>query len=485
MSLTLRYAAKSDRGLIREGNEDSVYAGPRLLAVADGMGGMAAGEVASNIVVRALEPLDEDVSSSDLVDALRAAIGHANQQLRDAVDANPALEGMGTTLTALLFSGSRLALAHVGDSRAYVLRNNELHQITRDDTYVQMLVDEGRITADEANTHPQRSLLTRALDGREVEPEFSVREARPGDRYLLCSDGLSSVVSMETIADAMRIDDPAQVANRLIQLALRGGGPDNITVIVADILDDRLADNAPVVGGAAARDRTTSATADTAAGRAALATPPRPATLDDDYGVEDEPEPDERGGKHRRRTTALLTVLALAALAAGGYAAWHYTQQQYYVGTTEAGHVAIYRGVSGSLAGLEFSTLQSDTDLRVNDLQQVARESVQQTIPAENRQDAYTIVDNLRQDKLLPWCHGDVTANPSPSASTSPGATPTGTPSATPSVSASPSGTPGATPSGSASASPSGATPSASRPAGKVLPANDVDKPGVNCREVR
>ncbi|SHN46797.1 PP2C family protein-serine/threonine phosphatase [Cryptosporangium aurantiacum] len=482
MSLTLRYAAKSDRGLIREGNEDSVYAGGRLLAVADGMGGMAAGEVASNIVVRALEPLDEDVSSSDLVDALRGAIGHANQQLRDAVDANPALEGMGTTLTALLFSGSRLALAHVGDSRAYVLRNNELHQITRDDTYVQMLVDEGRITADEANTHPQRSLLTRALDGREVEPEFSVREARAGDRYLLCSDGLSSVVSMETIADAMRIDDPAQVANRLIQLALRGGGPDNITVIVADILDDRLADNAPVVGGAAARDRTTSATADTAAGRAALATPPRP-TLDDDYGVDDEPEPEERGGKHRRRTTALLTVLVLAALAAGGYAAWHYTQQQYYVGTTEAGHVAIYRGVSGSLAGLEFSTLQSDTDLRVDDLQQVARESVEQTIPAENREDAYTIVDNLRQDKVLPWCHGDVAASPSGKPSTS--ATPSGSVSPTPTASASPSGATDTTPSSSAPASPSGATPSASRPSGVVLPANEVDKPGVNCREVR
>ncbi|EXG79019.1 PP2C family protein-serine/threonine phosphatase [Cryptosporangium arvum] len=479
MSLTLRYAAKSDRGLIREGNEDSVYAGPRLLAVADGMGGMAAGEVASNIVVRALEPLDEDVSAHDLVDALRGAIGHANQQLRDAVDANPALEGMGTTLTALLFSGTRLALAHVGDSRAYVLRNSELHQITRDDTYVQMLVDEGRITADEANTHPQRSLLTRALDGREVEPEFSVREARPGDRYLLCSDGLSSVVSMETIEDAMRIDDPAQVANRLIQLALRGGGPDNITVIVADILDDRLADNAPVVGGAAARDRTTSATADTAAGRAALATPPRPTLDDNNYGVEEEDEPVESGGRHRRRTTALLTVLALAALAAGGYAAWHYTQQQYYVGTTEAGHVAIYRGVSGSLAGLEFSTLQSDTDLRVDDLQQVARESVEQTIPAENREDAYTIVDNLRQGQVLPWCHGDATPTPTPSV------TPSTTSSASPTPSESTSPNSSATPSSTASASPSAPAATASRPAGEILPAGESDKPGENCRVAR
>ncbi|MDQ1647756.1 MAG: family protein phosphatase, partial [Cryptosporangiaceae bacterium] len=287
MSLTLRYAARSDRGLIREGNEDSVYAGPRLLAVADGMGGMAAGEVASNIVVGALAPLDEDVSSSDLVDALRGAIGHANQTLRDAVESNPALEGMGTTLTAMLFSGNRIALVHVGDSRAYVMREGELTQITRDDTYVQMLVDEGRITADEATTHPQRSLLTRALDGRDVDPDFSVREARSGDRYLLCSDGLSGVVSPETMADALRLVDPREAADRLISLALRGGGPDNITCIVADIVDTGLGDAAPVVGGAAAHDRgrTSSASADSAAGRAALARPQRqqpPVEEDDD-----------------------------------------------------------------------------------------------------------------------------------------------------------------------------------------------------------
>jgi serine/threonine protein phosphatase PrpC len=469
MSLTLRYAARSDRGLIREGNEDSVYAGPRLLAVADGMGGMAAGEVASNIVVRALEPLDEDVSPNDLVDALRGAIGHANQQLRDAVEANPALEGMGTTLTALLFSGTRLALAHVGDSRAYALRNNELHQITRDDTYVQMLVDEGRITADEANTHPQRSLLTRALDGREVEPEFSVREARPGDRYLICSDGLSSVVSLETIAEAMRLDDPSQAANRLIQLALRGGGPDNITVIVADILDDRLADNAPVVGGAAARDRTTSATADTAAGRAALATPPRPAS-EAEYEEEEEPVPVSSAGRHLRRT-ALLTVLALAALAAGGYAAWHYTQQQYYIGANKAGNVAIYRGVSGSLAGLKFSTQKKDTGIKVADLQEDVRESLHDTIAAKSQNEADEIVATFQDSKLLPWCHGPIV-------------TPTPTPkSPTPSASG-PKG-----PGGKVTATPTGAkTPTTSptptpTPSGAVLPAADDDQPGVNCRK--
>ncbi|MGH3544803.1 MAG: PP2C family protein-serine/threonine phosphatase, partial [Mycobacteriales bacterium] len=145
-------------------------------------GGMAAGEVASNIVIAALETLDTDAPSADLISEVRSAVNVANQQLREAVKANGALEGMGTTLTTVLFSGTRIVVGHVGDSRAYVWRDNELSQITRDDTYVQMLVDEGRITADEATTHPQRSLLTRALDGRDVEPEFSIREALAGDR---------------------------------------------------------------------------------------------------------------------------------------------------------------------------------------------------------------------------------------------------------------------------------------------------------------
>ncbi|MDI5939113.1 protein phosphatase 2C domain-containing protein, partial [Micromonospora sp. DH15] len=279
MTLTLRYAAHSDRGLIRDGNQDSVYAGPRLLAVADGMGGMAAGDVASNIVIGAMAPLDEDVPGDALVDALRSAVGTANQQLRDTVDANPQLEGMGTTLTATLFSGTKLGMVHIGDSRAYLLRNGEFAQITKDDTYVQMLVDEGRISAEEASSHPQRSLLTRALDGRDIDPEYSVRQVLPGDRYLICSDGLSGVVSAETIADTMReYTDPQQCVERLVQLALRGGGPDNITVIIADATDRDIVEASPIVGGAAARDRgmATSADVSTPAARASALSAPRP-----------------------------------------------------------------------------------------------------------------------------------------------------------------------------------------------------------------
>jgi protein phosphatase len=456
MSLTLRFAARSDRGLIREGNEDSVYAGPRLLAVADGMGGMAAGEVASNIVVGALAPLDEDVSSNDLVDALRGAINQANQQLRDAVESNPALEGMGTTLTAMMFSGNRLALVHVGDSRAYVMREGELTQITRDDTYVQMLVDEGRITADEATTHPQRSLLTRALDGRDVDPDFSVREARPGDRYLLCSDGLSGVVSPETIAEALQLPDPREAADRLISLALRGGGPDNITCIVADIVDVGLGNASPVVGGAAAHDRgrTSSATADSAAGRAALARPDKPPQVEDD---DEEAAPPKR----RRLLVVLASLLVLAALGAVGFLGWRYVQDQYYVGPNDDdGTVAIYRGVAGSLAGVSFSSVETKTDLYLEDLQPFSKQDVEQTIQAKDHKDAEGIVERLRAQQLDLCDPTDATptGSPSPTPSTSgPGGNvPTPTPTVTPRATGTPTPTPTPTVSPSPGSDPSG-----------------------------
>jgi protein phosphatase len=439
MSLTLRFAARSDRGLIREGNEDSVYAGPRLLAVADGMGGMAAGEVASNIVVAALAPLDEDVTGADLVDALKDSIAAANQQLRDAVEDNPALEGMGTTLTAMLFSGNRIGLVHVGDSRAYVLRDGDLTQLTRDDTYVQMLVDEGRITADEATTHPQRSLLTRALDGRDVDPEFSVRGARAGDRYLLCSDGLSGVVSTETMAEALAIAEPREAADRLIALALRGGGPDNITCIVADIVDTEKGDDAPVVGGAAARDRgrASSASADSAAGRAALARGAGDVEPDED---DDDPEPP----RHRVRT-AFLAVVALALVAGTAVLGWQYTQSQYYVGDTEDGYVAVFQGVRGSIGGVHLSNVAQRSALKLEQLQPVAQRQVQQGIPAKSRGDAQNIVARLEDQRCVP-------VSPTPSPTVSPSATPRVT--ASPRAAASPRPTARRTPAAVASPSP-------------------------------
>ncbi|MER5700556.1 protein phosphatase 2C domain-containing protein [Micromonospora sp. NPDC002296] len=424
MTLTLRYAAHSDRGLIRDGNQDSVYAGPRLLAVADGMGGMAAGDVASNIVIGAMEPLDQDVPGDALVDALRSAVGTANQQLRDTVDANPQLEGMGTTLTATLFSGTKLGMVHIGDSRAYLLRNGEFAQITKDDTYVQMLVDEGRISAEEASSHPQRSLLTRALDGRDIDPEYSVRQVLPGDRYLICSDGLSGVVSAETIGDTLReYTDPQQCVERLVQLALRGGGPDNITVIIADATAHDIVEASPIVGGAAARDRgmATSADISTPAARASALSAPRPPAPDEPA------EEDDRPKRRPLRTTAML--LGLVVILGGVlFASWSYTQRQYYVGATEQGDVAVFRGVQGQIAGLDLSAVHSTSPARLDDLTLAAQEQVKQGIPAKNEPDAERRLAELTSDdpanpNLKPICPTATTdpANPGPATPT-PGA---------------------------------------------------------------
>ena len=474
MTLTLRYAAQSDRGLIRDGNQDSVYAGPRLLAVADGMGGMAAGDVASNIVIAAMAPLDEDVPGDALVDALRHAVGTANQQLRDTVDANPQLEGMGTTLTAVLFSGSKIGMVHIGDSRAYMVRNGDFAQITKDDTYVQMLVDEGRISPEEASSHPQRSLLTRALDGRDIDPEYSVRQVLKGDRYLICSDGLSGVVSAETIGECMRgIADPQECVERLVQLALRGGGPDNITVVIADATDADIVEQAPIVGGAAARDRGNSTVADSssaAARAAALREAARPKAQPEGAYERDEPEP----RRHPVRTSLLVLVL-LAVLGGGLYMGWRYTQDQYYVGATEAGQLAIFRGVPGQIAGLDLSSVNETTTARLDDLTAVAQERVKQGIQADSRPDAQRRLAELTSDvpsnpNLKPICGADG-GTPSTSASSAA----TTAPSASSKASTSPSGITSPSTSTSAPATTPSAQPSDSAP-----PVVDP----VGCRQV-
>jgi PPM family protein phosphatase len=258
MTLALRYAIRSDVGLLREGNEDSAYAGPHLLAVADGMGGHAAGEVASAATITTIAPLDARHLGPDLVGALADAVATANLRLQELIISDPATEGMGTTLTALLWSEGYAALCHIGDSRAYRLRNGQFLQITHDHTLVQSLVDEGKITEDDVATHPHRSLLLRALDGRTVaEPDLMPLDTLPGDRYLLCSDGLSGVVTEQTLYQTLSsVRDPDKAALQLVELAIRGGGPDNITCIVADVLDTQVSAVpptwTPVFAGAAA-----------------------------------------------------------------------------------------------------------------------------------------------------------------------------------------------------------------------------------------
>lgn len=237
-ALKVRYAVRSDIGLKRADNEDAAYAGARLLAVADGMGGHAAGEVASAAVIEALRPLDTDVPADELLNALDHAVRKAGSALRGLAASDPALSGMGTTLTALLWSGSKIGLVHIGDTRVYLVRGGQVFQVTHDHTMVQSLIDDGKITAEEAMSHPQRALLLRALSAaRRDEADFALHDAEAGDRYLLCSDGLHGIVPEAEITRVLlTVPDPDQAVADLIDLAIANGGPDNVTCIVADVV---------------------------------------------------------------------------------------------------------------------------------------------------------------------------------------------------------------------------------------------------------
>ncbi|MFF3336705.1 Stp1/IreP family PP2C-type Ser/Thr phosphatase [Streptomyces sp. NPDC002888] len=424
MSLSLRFAAGSHKGMIREGNEDSGYAGPRLLAIADGMGGAAAGEVASSEAISTIVALDDDIPGSDVLTSLGHAVQRANDQLRSMVEDDPQLEGMGTTLTALLWTGQRLGLVHVGDSRAYLLRDGMLTQITQDHTWVQRLVDEGRITEEEATTHPQRSLLMRALgSGDHVEPDLSIREVRAGDRYLICSDGLSGVVSHQTLEDTLAsYQGPQETVQELIQLALRGGGPDNITVIIADVLDldtgDTLAgqlSDTPVVVGAVAENQLQlhdNGIMQTPAGRASGLGrqvpgqgggefgPPGsgdttgyvPTGGFDGYGEDDFVKP----GKGRRwLKRSFYAILALAVVGGGLYGGWRWTQTQYYVGTKDE-HIALYRGISQDLAWVSLSKVEKDhPEIELKYLPQYQQKLVEATIAEGGLQNAQKKITEL------------------------------------------------------------------------------------------
>ena len=236
--MTLRYAGATDPGPVRPNNEDAFYTGPRLLAVADGVGGHAAGEVASATIIDALAPLGDCEPGYDLVGRLHEAVAAGNAAIAQRVAEDPRLQGMSTTLTAILFGGTRYCLLNIGDSRTYLLRDGGLEQLTRDDSYVQLLVDEGHITQEAAGSHPQRNLVLQALTGEEVmEPAMTVHEARAGDRFLLCSDGLSDVVDKTAIAEALRDGEPGESVTRLIDLALANRTRDNVTAIVADVIE--------------------------------------------------------------------------------------------------------------------------------------------------------------------------------------------------------------------------------------------------------
>jgi protein phosphatase len=499
VTLVLRYAARSDRGLVRANNEDSVYAGARLLALADGMGGHAAGEVASQLVIAALAHLDDDEPGGDLLAKLDAAVRAGNSAIAAQVEMEPELEGMGTTLTAILFAGNRIGLVHIGDSRGYLLRDGELTQITKDDTFVQTLVDEGRITREEAHSHPQRSLIMRALTGHEVEPTLTMREARAGDRYLLCSDGLSDPVSDDTILEALQIPDVAESAYRLIELALRGGGPDNVTVVVADVVDYDYGQTQPILAGAVSGEEDQLTLPNTSAGRASAIGPRKEAAK----RVASQEETTSRPRWPRRRMFIFITLVVLLVLA-GLAIVRTVIRSNYYVAEYN-GMVSIVRGIQGSMLGMSLhepyligclnarnelsliSYSQSGSHLdcrlmRLQDLRPAERAQVQAGLPGGTLDDAIGQLRELSANSLLPAC-------PPPRATSPPGGPTSGT--AEPSVAAptnssgtSPSSpTPNSTPANTPPAAPATTSPPNTSQTVTALPP-PPPQPGIDCRAV-
>ncbi|HEX4814020.1 MAG TPA: Stp1/IreP family PP2C-type Ser/Thr phosphatase [Nonomuraea sp.] len=406
MTIALRYAARSDVGLLREGNEDSAYASGRLLAVADGMGGHAHGEVASSVAIAAMASLEEAQQGGDLLNAIEAAVRDANRKLHEMVGRDPSLKGMGTTLTAMLWHGTQVALVHVGDSRAYLLRRGELYQITHDHTLVQQLVDDGRITPEEAATHPQRSILLRALDGSgEVDPDLTLREAQVGDRYLLCSDGLSGVVSAETLhATLTNIDDPEEVVRQLIDLANRGGGPDNITCVLADVLEitdgQQVPAEAAVVGAAGMtrlRGNPPLDRQETQPGRANAVTAPQPAITDDFDFEEPVAQASRRSGRRRRVWPVLVTVLGvgIVATAVGGYFGYQWTQDQFFVGA-RGDEVVVFQGIKKEVGPFQLFSVSRATGRQLSQLSEADQALIKSGIPVTTVDEGMAKIDALQ-----------------------------------------------------------------------------------------
>ncbi len=405
MTTALRYAARTHLGLgPKSRNEDSGYAGPHLLILADGMGGHAAGDVASSMIVGALAPLDEEsVSGEQALRVLEGELREANTQLRAAMTQDGSLAGMGATTIAMLRSGNKLAMAHIGDSRAYLLREGTFSQITKDHSFVQQLVDEQRITEAEAQHHPQRSLVTRVMTGNpDDQPDLSIRELLPGDRYLLCSDGLTDFVSPDIVAEIVTAaTTPEEAADRCIELALRASTRDNVTVVVADVVDSDQEDDLPlapeIVGAAAARPsrnrRKTRAIPVSPAEKAAALTREVSGAPDDEPLHLAEEAPSPRLLWMRRAAVALAAaVLVIGA----GYAGYSWTQGQYFLAAQD-GYVTLFRGVNQTLGPIRLANAVEGTDILVSDLPAHYQESVGSSISVNGLVEADQRITSLRQ----------------------------------------------------------------------------------------
>lgn len=532
MTLHLRVVAQSVVGLVRKNNQDSGYASPQLLVVADGMGGAAAGDLASAVAIDVIKALDTpELLTSDsasaaseeraespagdgveqtiivpigderseaadgtdeqpatpipgaagrnpLLGRLETAISEANERIADQVAADYTLEGMGTTVTGAIFDGSQLALAHIGDSRAYLLHEGLLEQLSHDHSWVQSLVDDGKITPEEAAYHPHRSLLLKVLNGQPAnDPDLTTVPLQAGDRLLFCSDGLSGMVDDDEIAALMAVPDVNQAVSELVDAALAGGGIDNITVILAEAVagppptEAATAESAVTLGAAADREipaaprRTHVET-----GVLGFSGADDDSQFDQDRGAHasaavppgtGEPTADDESryaprapAKRRGLRTLLVGLAVLLVTAAGLGAGYAWTRTQYFVGADNA-QVAIFQGLPDGIPGLPLSEVYEVQDLPVASLPPYYQAQVIAGIEVADLNAARATVDQLKREAArcarppltpipTPTPTGSPKSGPTPNKSGSPTPTVIGprVPSVSPTVSSSPAASP-------------------------------------------
>lgn len=410
--MKVNIGAKSDVGRVRAANEDSYLVHEPLFVVADGMGGHIAGDVASSTAVETIKNQSADASPDDM-ETLARLVRSANSQIWEKAQGDTTLKGMGTTCTLLLLNGPKAHFAHVGDSRAYLLRGNALTQITEDHSLVGRMVKEGRLTVEEAENHPQRSIITRALGvDSEVEVDLLTVDLDAGDRILMCSDGLSSMIDSEAMTTALsQTDDPQAAADRLVALANDAGGEDNITVVVLDIVDTN--DGARANPGWKRNDTLETAPATPAPSSAEMtgAVMAPPATSPPREQLEHGPphtgdEEDESYDERPARTWPRKLVLALvvvALLGAGAFFGGSYLlRNSWYVGVNEGGFVTVYEGIPEEIAGLTLAKEIEVTDIQSDALPDFLANNVADGIKKDSLEEARaqisTIEDQVADD---------------------------------------------------------------------------------------
>ena len=397
-------AAISHTGKVRSNNQDSGYAGSNLFVVADGMGGHAGGDVASSMAITRLQALDRPYdSTSDAERALRDAISDAAVDLADTVNLRPELAGMGTTVSALIMVDDYAVIAHIGDSRIYLYRDGALTQITTDHTFVQRLVDSGRITPEEARYHPRRSVLMRVLGDMDTDPELDtfIMPTQPGDRWLLCSDGLSGVVDDPHTAKAMGLGlAPGRTADSLLKQALDGGAPDNVTIVIVDVGGQHpLFSGTPTIVGSASNPIGVEVPA-AAPRRSSWLHPNRQAANEPTHFepapefLEELIEEDRRRARRRRIGWTVGVALVLVIIAGAAWLGYQWTQTRYFVGADQD-TVVIYQGVQQNIGPISLSTPYEDTGIPLDSLSDFARATVEGTISANSLSHARQIVSGI------------------------------------------------------------------------------------------